>query len=81
MSLEEYVKELHSPHTLHCGFNVGAQWMDAGGYWLITIDEPWRDDAGDFHVGPVWQHHYGEKEASDAYQAVMLGLSDYRASR
>lgn len=78
MSLEEWARELKAPPGIHSGMNIGVQWRDARGSWLVTITESFCTPAGQFELGPVWQGHYGDLEASTAYQAMMLGLSDWR---
>jgi hypothetical protein len=78
VSLEEWARELKAPPEVHSGFDVGVQWQDASGRWLVTVTEPFRTPAGAFELGPVWQGHYSDLEASTGYQALMLGLSDWR---
>lgn len=81
MSLEEFVHSLKEPPEVHSGYNASVQWQDARGKWLVTIDEPYRTESGEYQLGPVWQRSYGDLEAPTAYQALMLGLSDRRSSR
>jgi hypothetical protein len=78
VSIEEFVAELKAPPEVHSGFSGAVQWLDSAGRWLVTIDEPYRTESGEFRVGRVWQQRYGDLEAPTAYQALMLGLSDYR---
>lgn len=81
MSLEDYVHNLFPPPDVHNGMDASVQWLDASGKWLVTISEFDKVDSGDIRLGPVWQGHYGDLEAGTGYQALMLGLSDWRQAR
>jgi len=81
VSLEEYVRNLFPPPDVHNGMDVSVQWLDSSGKWLVTVSEFDKVDSGDIHLGPVWQGHYGDLEAATSYQALILGLSDWRQAR
>lgn len=72
------VSTVEMPAHALSGFDVSVQWLEGSGYWLITISEPYHDSEGRYHVGPAHQVHFGLGEAENAYQAMMLALSDYR---
>lgn len=78
MNHELVVPTVDMPPRHESGFSAVVQWLMGSGYWLVTVDEPWHDQDGHFHLGEVWQVHYGLGEAENAYQALMLGLSEYR---
>lgn len=69
---------LHPCPDAYLSFDAGVQWLDASGCWLVTLSKSFLVDAGELEHSRPWQYRYTPQEAATAYQALMLGLSDYR---
>lgn len=60
--------------------DAGVQWLDGAACWLVTVQRGYNND-GVLEFMAAWQGHYGAGECATGYQALMLGLSDWRKSR
>ena len=59
--------------------DAGVQWLDSSGCWLVTVQRGYNND-GTLEFMKAWQQRYGAAECPTGYQALMLGLSDWRKS-
>ena len=70
--------ELRPCPDAYLSFDAGVQWLDASGCWLVSVGKSYTSEGGELESTVPWHKRYGEAEAPTAYQALMLGLSDYR---
>lgn len=71
-------QELHPCPDAFLTFDASVQWLDASGCWLISISKSYTSEGGEHEHTVPWFKRYGVAEATTAYQALMLGLSDFR---
>ena len=63
------------------GLIVQVTWLDSRNQWDVWLTKHYSTVDGAIDARSLFQGKYGVGEAPTAYQAMMLGLSDWRKSR
>lgn len=70
---------VESPTWVDC-ITTCSTWVAMNGYWYTTVNEHHPDENGVSRSYTVYTGHYTVEQAENAYQAMMLALSDWRNS-
>jgi len=57
-----------------------ATWVPENGHWAVTVFQHYPDPDTDRQSHIVYNGAFGSAECPTAYSAMMLGLSEWRAS-
>lgn len=63
------------------GWGVQVTWVDPQRHWAVWISRQFQNALGNWESDTVYTGHFGPEECPTGYQALMLGLSDYRTRR
>jgi hypothetical protein len=64
--------------NVEAGLIVQVTWSTASGTWMVFFSKHYSTVDGQIEGRSVFDGRYSPAEAPTAYQALMLGLSDYR---
>lgn len=73
-----FTRDLVPCPDAYLSWDVSVQWLDASGCWLVSVGKAYTSEGGELESTVPWHKRYGIAECPTGYQALMLGLSDYR---